>query len=84
VEALPNQRTVWRCIDRLSWHALPCLVPSGSACEPNSGSIFPSLSTNAHSNRRGRRCYAIKSSQEGGLFFPLARRVPYGVVAAAR
>ncbi len=31
----------------------PCPVPSCPACEPNSGSVFPSLSTRAHSSRGG-------------------------------
>ena len=31
-----------------------------AACEPNSGSVFPSLSTKAHSSRGGRCCHAIK------------------------
>jgi hypothetical protein len=37
----------------------PCPVPSCPACEPNSGSVFPRLSTRAHSSRGGRHCYAI-------------------------
>src|SRR5271170_6293536 len=38
----------------------PCPVPSCPACEPNSGSVHPSLSTKATQVERGRHCYAIK------------------------
>jgi transcriptional regulator with XRE-family HTH domain len=38
------------------------VVPSRPAFEPNSGSVFPSLSIKANSNRGGRHCYAIKSN----------------------
>ena len=38
----------------------PCPVPSCPACEPNSGSVPPSLSTKATRVERGRHCYAIK------------------------
>jgi hypothetical protein len=38
----------------------PCPVPSCPACEPNSGSVLPSLSTKAYSSRAGRHCYAIR------------------------
>ncbi len=41
----------------------PCPVPSCPACEPNSGSVLPSLSTNAYSSRGGRYRYAIKCRQ---------------------
>jgi hypothetical protein len=38
----------------------PCPVPSCPACEPNSGSVHPSLSMKATQVERGRHCYAIK------------------------
>jgi hypothetical protein len=38
----------------------PCPVPSGPACEPNSGSVLSSVSTTAYSSRGGRHGYAIK------------------------
>jgi hypothetical protein len=37
----------------------PCPVQSCPACEPNSGSVHPSLSMNATQVERGRHCYAI-------------------------
>ena len=37
----------------------PCPVPSCPACEPNSGSVLPSLSTKATRVEGGRHCYAI-------------------------
>jgi hypothetical protein len=40
----------------------PCPVPSCPACEPNSGSVLPRLSTKAYSSRGGRHCYAITES----------------------
>ena len=43
-----------------AFYYTPCLIPSCPACEPNSGSVFSSLSTKAHSSRGGRHCYAIK------------------------
>ena len=39
-------------VDGAFVHA-PCPVPSCPAYEPNSGSVFPSLSTRAHSSRGG-------------------------------
>ena len=38
----------------------PCPIPSCPACEPNFGSVPPSLSTKATRVERGRHCYAIK------------------------
>src|SRR5271170_1508223 len=36
-----------------AFYYTPCLIPSCPACEPNSGSVFPSLSTKVHSSRGG-------------------------------
>src|ERR1700730_15331822 len=58
----------------------PCPVPSCPACEPNSGSVFPSVSTKAHSSRGGRHCYAIILNTEtdmsglSGLIMNLTKR----------
>jgi len=43
----------------------PCPVPSYPAYEPNSDSVFLSLSIQAHSSRGGRHCYAIKLENSG-------------------
>ena len=39
---------------------MPSPVPSCPACEPNSGSVPPSLSTRATRAERGRHYYEIK------------------------
>ena len=54
----------------------PCPVPSCPACEPNSGSVPPSLSTKATRVERGRHCYAIKFVLEPT--FPVSAVVSMG------
>ena len=44
----------------------PCPVPSCPTCEPNSGSVLPSLSTKATRVERGRHCY--DSASTGGWY----------------
>ena len=46
----------------------PSPVPSCPACEPNSGSVPPSLSTKATRVERGRHCYAIMLAPSTALF----------------
>jgi hypothetical protein len=52
----------------------PCPVPSCPACEPNSGSVFPSLSTRTTRVEEGRHCYAINENLAFGPLVVLPRQ----------